>query len=233
MVGMLGGLGLVAGAINPVALGSAVLGGGTQVFNSWLNWKNYQNQVDQQNYNKNLQNQMFAREDNAVFRRRQDLINSGMSPVLASGQGASAGSIVSTKAPEAQPIPDMGLELMSILKMAQDMSMTSSQKDLISQQIQKQATENKIANLDFQAYKRTGYNPRNASTFGKWLTEGTGAVGSRIIDDIKSKYQNYLNNMKPVQPKPRNFQEPKGGLKEKPEWMNKADWEFYKENRRK
>ena len=47
-------------------------------------------------YQKNLQNQIFNREDNAVQRRVQDLQAAGLSKTLAAGDGAGAGSVVST-----------------------------------------------------------------------------------------------------------------------------------------
>ena len=47
-------------------------------------------------YQKNLQNQIFNREDNAVQRRVQDLQSAGLSKTLAAGDGAGAGSVVST-----------------------------------------------------------------------------------------------------------------------------------------
>lgn len=47
-------------------------------------------------YQKNLQQQLFAREDNAVQRRVADLQKAGLSKTLAAGDGAGAGSVVST-----------------------------------------------------------------------------------------------------------------------------------------
>lgn len=47
-------------------------------------------------YQKSLQNQIFNREDNAVQRRVQDLQAAGLSKTLAAGDGAGAGSVVST-----------------------------------------------------------------------------------------------------------------------------------------
>lgn len=69
--------------------------------------KNYQLQKDafqfqKDSYLKNfgyqqaLQNQIFAREDNAIQRRAADLQAAGLSKTLAAGSGAGAGSVVST-----------------------------------------------------------------------------------------------------------------------------------------
>ena len=73
---------------------------------------NYQKEWNQKlfDYNKQLQDTIFEREDNAVQRRVNDLREAGLSPLLASGQGAGAGSVVSqgfsgpTKAPQSMPM---------------------------------------------------------------------------------------------------------------------------------
>lgn len=62
--------------------------------------KNYQFNKDSylQNfeYQKNLQQQLFGREDNAIQRRAADMEKAGLSKTLAAGDGAGAGSVVST-----------------------------------------------------------------------------------------------------------------------------------------
>lgn len=61
---------------------------------------NYANQQENLEYQKKLQQQVFEREDNSVARRAADLQNVGLSKTLAAGEGASSGSVVSTKASE-------------------------------------------------------------------------------------------------------------------------------------
>lgn len=53
-------------------------------------------------YQKQLQKDIFAREDNAVQRRVEDLKAAGLSKTLAAGSAANAGSVVSTTAPQNQ-----------------------------------------------------------------------------------------------------------------------------------
>lgn len=61
--------------------------------------RNYNAQKSWLNYQKQLQQQIFAREDNAVQRRAKDMKAAGFSPYLAAGNAAGAGTVVSTAAP--------------------------------------------------------------------------------------------------------------------------------------
>lgn len=62
--------------------------------------KNYQFNKDSYlrnfEYQKNLQKQLFGREDNAIQRRASDMEKAGLSKTLAAGDGAGAGPVVST-----------------------------------------------------------------------------------------------------------------------------------------
>lgn len=69
-------------------------------YNAFNNKRNFDLQKENLAYQKDLQQQIFRREDTAVARRMQDLINAGLSPTLATGSGANAGSVVSTNAPQ-------------------------------------------------------------------------------------------------------------------------------------
>lgn len=63
---------------------------------------NFRNQQEQQQYDRDLQRQIFEREDNAVFRRMEDLKNSGLNPVLAAGSAANSGQALQGSAPQGQ-----------------------------------------------------------------------------------------------------------------------------------
>jgi len=78
-----------------------IIGGAVDLFSSIGNMGMQQQNLD---YQKNLQQQIFDREDNAITRRIADLKANGLSPVLAAGQGAQAGQAIQTQAPQMAPI---------------------------------------------------------------------------------------------------------------------------------
>lgn len=81
-----------------IGAGATLLGGAIAAgSNLATNNKNYAFQSANLDYQKALQQKIFEREDTAIERRKQDLINAGFNPYLAmNGNGAGSGAVVST-----------------------------------------------------------------------------------------------------------------------------------------
>lgn len=96
----LAGIGSIISGIGGIGIGIA-----NSVSNAEINKKNYELQKDWQNYQKQLQREIFQREDSAIQRRASDIAAAGGNPAMAweTGNGASAGSIVDTSAPQQAP----------------------------------------------------------------------------------------------------------------------------------
>ena len=111
-------------------LGAAANFGGTLVDNLTNIWNTKQTndtnkeiasdnldyQRENLQYQKDLQKQIFAREDNAVQRRVDDLVAAGLSPTLAAGSAANAGQAIETSAPQngysPKTMPNLGVSSM-------------------------------------------------------------------------------------------------------------------------
>lgn len=99
-MGVLSGIGSIISGIGGVGIGIA-----NSVENAQINKKNYELQKDWQNYQKQLQREIFQREDSAIQRRASDIAAAGGNPAMSweTGNGASAGSVVDTSAPQQAP----------------------------------------------------------------------------------------------------------------------------------
>lgn len=143
--------------------------------NKRVNDLNYQLQVDNLNYQKDLQNVMFSREDNAVQRRVSDLRKAGLSPTLAAGSSAGAGSVISTVAPQKLSNLNGYLALAQVGTMIANQQKAQTEADIARQQL-------KQTELDTKYLKDRGLAPLEVNQ--DWKSRLVNLVYPKLEDKL-------------------------------------------------
>lgn len=98
-------------------------------------------------YQKDLQQQIFAREDSAIQRRVRDLESAGVSRNLAAGSAAPSGAAINTRAPQQAQLGNMkglsevAINAISILQGLKNVDKTVAETNLINANSAKANTE--------------------------------------------------------------------------------------------
>lgn len=176
-------MGIISDLVN---VGSTIAG---TVSNIKTNNDNLALQKDNLAYQKDLQNIIFAREDNAVQRRVADLQKAGLSPTLAAGSSAGAGSVVSTSAPQKKSNLESYLALASVGTALAQQQKAQTEADIARQQL----IQDK---MDTNYYKTIGVSPAESRTgFTQLLTNLlNGFVNNTIVNpSLPDLYKAYAN----------------------------------------
>jgi len=215
--GGLAGLTVVSGGTLPVAAGVGLAGAGL-----YQQYKNYSEQQKNLEYQMETQREAFQREDNSISRRVADLTASGLSPVLAAGQGAGTGPIVSTKPPQMDNPLTPVADVLGLLKMKEDITNTVAQRDLIKAQTDLANTSDAIKNWDLNKYVEWNL-PSNASGLAKTIRDlgslfkGFGPIAGPAAQDLSKK----LAPEGDKNPYKRKFEVQEDPIKK---WMQDQGW---------
>ncbi|QCS36920.1 DNA pilot protein [Tortoise microvirus 26] len=213
----------LTGALSGIPVLGGIFGG---AYNAAADKQNYQMQMDMFNrnlqsqeywnaqnlgfqrenldYQKQLQQEMFGREDTAVQRRADDMLKAGLSKTLAAGGGASAGPVVSTQAPQGQapqgqPAQRNSIQAqMSSLADLISLGTMGAQLDLLKANARKATIDADIDEYELRYAKDAGISVRNPSIF-KSLSHLLGNLGFKTgeVNNIINKIEQNLPDFTP------------------------------------
>lgn len=183
-------------------------------------WNAYQQQREF-DYARDIQNQIFEREDNSVQRRVADLEKAGLSKTLAAGSGAGAGSVVSTHLQNVgNPTSHVGGQSVSfqtnfldMLKSVEEIKgikeqieVAKAQKNRINADTASVELDTKMKQWDFDhTQKGNGMNKSHGQLLDLYYilnnflqdhaVEPVSNFVDSTVDKVKKGYQNYVETV--------------------------------------
>ncbi len=191
------GFSSVAGGLANLGSAWATLQGVKE--NKRVNDINFQLQKENLAYQKDLQKIIFGREDNAVQRRVSDLRKAGLSPTLAAGSAAGAGSVISTSAPQRLSDLQGYLALAQVGTMIANQQKAQTDADIARQNLKQIKMDNKYlkdrglapmeVNQDWKARLLNLMYPKlEDALFGNDTKTGLfGAITNSLIHDLNER----------------------------------------------
>ena len=176
------------------------------------NQKNYDLQVENLAYQKDIQNKIFEREDNAVQRRVNDLIKAGLSPTLAAGSSAGAGSVVSTSAPQKKSNLEALTALASVKTLLAQQQRAQTEADIARANLKQVEMDNKYYESNHIApiESKMGWEQQLTNFLIGFINdrrEDLGDAGRSIVDSFANTVKDLsisLDNSNPIPPKEIN-----------------------------
>lgn len=164
------------------------------------NKQNFELQKENYDYQKELQQVIFNREDNAVQRRVSDLKAAGLSPTLAAGSSAGAGSVVSTRAPQRETDLEAYMALARVGTLLAEQQRAQTEADIARQDlVQKRLDTNYyMSNGISPVESKLGYQQLLTNILNGFLTNN-GAIGT-VVDLAKSNANANPNPPKEISP---------------------------------
>ena len=146
----------------------------------WNSERNLKLQKENLAYQKELQQQIFNREDTAVQRRAADLKAAGFNPLLAAGGAASSGAAVLTQAPQGNVKTNFGATALAMHRMSLDNSMTKAQQELLTENRNNAAKQGELLDLQINWYKNHPEYAPGAPIVESRFDNVSNRLGSRI-----------------------------------------------------